>query len=287
MRVVTFTHVLLHAGDSRLVVLCCTPPQPPADPAHSRPVGPPGTGLVVRAEGCCGDLPEYRALDLLRVGVRRLVVWSGECATPHRCRAWVARLRALVGPVIEAAAAGEPIPARVPVLTLGTQTAPAVGRRAMLGLRRPPLPAHDPAHDDQDRLLVSLTALGLSPVEAGPPAGVLLEVEGCVACGVCVRACPHQALELSMLDDLALLRHHPAACRGDRACVATCPPGAISVRQQAGWADVLADREAPLARVPVRRCARCRGLMPASADGDLCAVCAERRRNPFGSVLPR
>jgi len=48
----------------------------------------------------------------------------------------------------------------------------------------------------------------------------------CTGCGICVDACPHQAIE--MVDGLAKV--NPAKCDGDEACVEACPVTAISMK---------------------------------------------------------
>ncbi|NQT30188.1 MAG: 4Fe-4S binding protein [Candidatus Saganbacteria bacterium] len=49
----------------------------------------------------------------------------------------------------------------------------------------------------------------------------------CTGCGICLDACPKQALEL--VDGLAKLTK-PEACDGDGACVGACPVSAISLK---------------------------------------------------------
>lgn len=49
----------------------------------------------------------------------------------------------------------------------------------------------------------------------------------CTGCGICIDACPHQALEL--VDGLAKLTK-PEKCDGAGECVEACPVQAISLK---------------------------------------------------------
>lgn len=137
-------------------------------------------------------------------------------------------------------------------------------------------------------------AAPLEPIGTASPASVPdvlpaaeLVADGCTACGVCARSCPEQALALAVDPDggPARLHHTPLSCTDCGICVAICPAGAL---RRAG---VLAPGDRPgtreLAVLPVTTCRRCRAAVAVAAvagDG-LCPVCADRRRNPFGSTL--
>lgn len=112
---------------------------------------------------------------------------------------------------------------------------------------------------------------------------VALVASGCVACGVCVRACPHDALELVHDPDRSVLRQVPELCSGERACVQLCPHDALSVSGPLSLFDLARTPAVELAVVATAACRRCGARHPA-AEGDLCPPCAFRSRNVFGHV---
>lgn len=115
--------------------------------------------------------------------------------------------------------------------------------------------------------------------------GLRLMVEGCVACGVCVHACPHDALVLEHVGETSTLSHDREACRGELECVALCPVGAMSSDGALSLVEVLDDAHVMLAEVTTAACVRCRARHPA-AEGELCQTCSFRGANAFGSSLP-
>jgi len=58
--------------------------------------------------------------------------------------------------------------------------------------------------------------------------------EDCVACGICVQACPISALTLSKTDFDSFRKAYPALsdrpCNGCTLCEKSCPMGAIDMR---------------------------------------------------------
>jgi len=178
-------------------------------------------------------------------------------------------------------------------------TAPPLDRRGLLGLgaRADPQGTHRPPHhgetdDDHARLLTSLRALGITPTTPAqelPPA-LRLTVQGCTACGVCVKSCPSEALQLLVGDTLSVLSHHGDSCTGQQQCVLNCPVDAISVEGPLDWETVLHNPKRELAVVRTERCSRCSAPSPAdrrlAAGNHLCEVCRHRADNPFGYQLP-
>lgn len=129
----------------------------------------------------------------------------------------------------------------------------------------------------------SQSKMGVDP--QFPTVGVTLTTEGCVACGVCVQACPTGALQMHIVGGISELFQDGDLCRGQRKCVELCPH---DVLKATGTADAAQVAEAPvttLAQVDVVVCPKCQAPHPAS-EGSLCKLCAFRQRSPFGSVLP-
>lgn len=117
---------------------------------------------------------------------------------------------------------------------------------------------------------------------------VALAASGCVACGVCVRACPHDALDLAHEAERSVLTQIPERCSGEQACVRLCPHDALSVAGAFSLFDLARTPTVELAVVATAGCKRCGARHPA-AEGELCPPCAFRSRNAFGHlpVQPR
>ena len=62
----------------------------------------------------------------------------------------------------------------------------------------------------------------------GVSATALVNAERCVACGLCVSACPFRAIELEEEKGAAAVDE--ALCKGCGTCAAACPSGAIDLR---------------------------------------------------------
>lgn len=253
--------------------------------------------IGVRYPGCLADAGLSLPAQLLAFGVAEVLV--APCATdPDSFRQNLADWRRTLDGV-------RPLPEptnrrfgrhRGQVLDMGSSL---VTRRLALGLKQTREVPFDLALDEPGRGLAALRILQRqgrahlepagpdelqSPTEA-PRVAVALLAVGCNACGVCVRACPQHALELSHLDAVSVLSHLGDACRADQACIRLCPVSALSVSGILGLAE-LADRPAvELARVPTRSCPRCGARHPV-AEGDLCGPCQFRTANAFGSRIP-
>jgi ferredoxin len=162
--------------------------------------------------------------------------------------------------------------------------------------------------------------LGAAPVPSGladiATGAAQLEAAQCCGSGVCVRTCPTRALTLMVTDlidgaaasaqdgagptrapqvvggaafsDAGLqqfvLTVDPAACIDCGQCVEVCPESAMSRVGSLPWAQALRGLPTTLRVWMVRRCSRC-GVAIRTPE-PLCAVCAFRTVEPFGSQLP-
>ena len=155
----------------------------------------------------------------------------------------------------------------------------AAARRAMLGRL-------DGAGDDRtndERLRAALAELrpeGELPQESS---AVQLAASGCTACGVCVKACPHDALVL-VGEGSTELRHLPSSCQGEQDCVRLCPVDALTVAGHWPLTRVLDEGPEVLELVSTARCTVCGTRHPA-AEGERCATCAYVKDRPFGSAM--
>ena len=283
-----------HDVPGRVLLLCADAPLPPV----ARDT------LVVRLPGCLEDAGIGLPAQLLASGVGAVEVTpcpsDPEAAAAH-VRGWTEvlgdRVRAHTTPPL--LRRGRPT-----VLVLGQVPLP---RRVVLGLGGLDSTPLDLELDDAARTIAALRLLGVAPgaddaapvqgedaappvadgiAAAGPPsAAAALAVDGCVACGVCVRACPHDALVLDHDGDTSTLTHLREDCRSELDCLRLCPVDAISTAGALPLADVLAAPTAILAEVRTAACERCGARHPAD-EGPLCATCRFREGNAFGSSMP-
>lgn len=233
--------------------------------------------LALRVDDCLAEVAPYRLIDFALAAGYPLLVGEG-CTPACRAREVLAPVAALVGPTVlalEGPAGGVAGP-------LIDVARPPVTRRELLTLLVPAAaPIHE-ATDDDGRLVESLRRAGL-PGGSQQSRAARLAVEGCTACGVCVRTCPHDALTLTPFGPKALLQHAPDRCQGDGACVAACPAEAIVDLGRLTWDEALAGGRR-LADVVTRICERCGSRT--TAEDALCELCSFRRQNPFGFAVP-
>ncbi len=268
-------------------------------PAASRSVLPAEVGLAASATD---TIAAWRRV------LPELATWTGR-ATRHVHR-HVRRSQVLrFGQV--------PVPRRV-VLGLGVLDT-VVGDSGAGGSGDGSRAALDLSLDDEARALDVLHLLeaqgraDLSSMHEGPdgvqaPAtietgGAELVADGCVACGVCVRACPHEALSLEFVPDegdvtaamgdesqlreasRARLVQRADQCRGELECVSLCPVDALASEGRLSAADSLDGAVRELAVVPVTACERC-GMRHPASEGALCKTCSFRDAHAFGTSLP-
>ncbi|MFV0452017.1 MAG: ferredoxin family protein [Propioniciclava sp.] len=252
----------------------------------------------IRLQGCFSQEDLGLPAQLLACGVETIrVVACGEDADDHErhLRSWMAVLPD-VAPLEGRPRVGLSL-SRGSVHVMGTAALP---RRLALGLgrgRELPLNLDLDAASRTVEALRILRARGRAhdpdPPDgadgSGAPAsaanGVELSAVGCIACGVCVRACPHAALALDHRGGTSALTHVVDACRGEQDCVALCPVGALTPGRSLSVIE-LADRSRQtLAQIATTVCGRC-GARHTGDDGSLCEACAFRTQNPFGSMAP-
>ncbi|WP_454084945.1 DUF362 domain-containing protein [Georgenia sp. Marseille-Q6866] len=270
------------------VVLICADAEPPRVAR--------GT-VAVRLEGCVRDVGVGLSAQLLASGVG--VVEVLPCPTdPGAAATHVAAWSAVLPDGVASFSPPRRRRSRPDVLVLGQIPLP---RRTLLGLGlrdRTPL---DLDLDDAGRTLAALRLLeeagrarpredpaAAAEGRAAPPpaaAAARLLVEGCTACGVCVLACPHDALVLDHADGVSTLAHLREQCRSELECVRLCPVDAYSTTGPLALAELLEEPVAVLARLTTAACERCGARHPAD-EGALCPTCRYREGNAFGSALP-
>lgn len=249
--------------------------------------------VVVRLEGCVCGVGVGLPAQLLAFGVGVVEVLACP-VSPDAAAAHVAGWRGVLPDGVVPFAAPRRGRSRPEVLVLGQVPLP---RRTLLGLGLRDTTALDLDLDDAGRTLAALRLLEESgrarPREATVPvtsaaAGATaarLLVEGCTACGVCVRACPHDALVLEHADGLSTLTHLREQCRSELDCVRLCPVDAYSTTGQLTLAELVEEPVATLAERATATCERCAARHPAE-EGALCPTCRYRERHVFGSALP-
>ncbi|MCK6212669.1 4Fe-4S binding protein [Georgenia sp. EYE_87] len=267
--------------------------------------------VVVRLGSCAADLAAHELLELLTLGAPDVLVRLDGCAAATMATSRLGPLVALLessgvdrlrvdgpdaGPTDAegpGAAGRWPRGSRRRRAVLDAEHMP-LSRRQVMGLADPAprqLPDED-AHPQvrlvaAARQLVAPDAPALAAL-AGPAAA--LSARGCTACGVCVQACPTDALALrhsaASGPAITTLLQDPAACDGCLRCVDLCPQDALTAAGQESWKKVLGGGLAPVQTLSTAPCERCGTRFPTPSGERLCPVCAYRRANPFGSVVP-
>ncbi|MFP7696015.1 4Fe-4S dicluster domain-containing protein [Trueperella sp. LYQ143] len=263
----------------RQIVLCC----------RETPTAyyGPGTTLVVW-DTCLYEASIGLPAQLCALGVGHVGV--AECPQhDERCREQLLAWQSLTPTCVSSASpVTRGIRRKHVSLILGEITLP---RRMILGLGlsdRSPIPIRA---DDATRTLAAIDVLrarGLihsGQAMAAPLGAVDLRAQGCNACGVCVQACPHEALELRHDATGSRLVHHANRCRGERQCLVLCPLHALNADHALPLSDMLQREKRVLAHLETVSCQRCGARHPAY-EGDLCQICQFRSAHPFGSMWP-
>ncbi|NMW47541.1 4Fe-4S binding protein [Mobiluncus curtisii] len=162
-----------------------------------------------------------------------------------------------------------------------------VSRRSFLGLSN--TCALDLHANWQERSAQAFALLGVSEPPSDLPPAWTLQVGKCSVCGVCVAACPHQALSLTPDPkdaDVLALTQDLARCEADGACLKLCPEHTLTAQGHPTWSQIHTGATQTLTEVKTKICPSCRSRFPATA-GELCPLCAFRQDHPFGSLMPR
>lgn len=166
-----------------------------------------------------------------------------------------------------------------------------VSRRALFGLSSDTSLPVDPTAAPNARLINALEVLGvdLAKLDECAPAATskILEADGCVACGVCVTACPTNSLKLETSEggrQMTRLVHDLQTCQAHGQCVDLCPYDALEFGDTPKW-DQVVEGEVELAQFETQNCPKCGAIYPLDGAG-LCPTCRRKDANPFGYWLP-
>ena len=285
---------LAHEVDEQDLELVCAEHPDPSRGAPDR--------TVVRLSTCVADVPGHELLELLLVGARQVDVRLDGCGDP-------AAAAAHVEPVVRVLrAAGIDRLTVEPVEPAGPDEGAAGARRTVLDADRLPVPRRRlfglsagvarampvPDDDPHTRLVSAVRALVPTATpelaELDSPS-LRLTARGCTACGVCVQACPSDALRIQHASGgaaiaISTLLQTPAACTGCRSCLDLCPDDVLQAAGPWPWSALLVDREVGVTTLTTASCERCGASFPTTSGDRFCPTCTYRRRNPFGSALP-
>jgi ferredoxin len=293
----------LHSAGGPHLVICCAEHDDPA--AWSRSVvGPGSEHAVVQLATCVSRVPAAALLELVAGGAAGITVALDGCAEPGETEDVVVRagafLRALGRPESVVVGRAAPVERRRHAAwpILGENAVP-VSRRALFG-RPDGLQLVEPSENPTDRMVVVLRELadGDGPwteLDALPTRVPRFTAPRCAGSGACARICPEDALTLTRTvlaeasgdqDAMAQfqLSFEASRCTGCGQCLQICPESALQRSGEQVWSSLLAGTSVGLRVGLIRRCARCG--TGHGRSGDLCAVCAFRAGNPFGSAMP-
>lgn len=269
--------------------------------AHTTLTGVPRKTLGVKVVGCISDQDLSLPAQLLASGVNQVQI--ADCdQDPASAASTLAAWGAVLPEVTRAVPAAKP--RRWPQRTRGAVfclDSPSFSRRSAFGLRAGRELPFDLDLDQESRGVAALRLLqergraSIEPTAASTPpdtaeigataVAVELSAEGCTACGVCVRACPHNALELVTTEGVSVVSHYGDNCRGEQDCVRYCPVGALQANAELSLLDLVNRTKVELARVRTATCTRC-GVRHPSVEGELCQACRFRSANAFGTFVP-
>jgi len=305
MTIVADTRALrhwLHGTDGpHLVIGCVEHPDPGA---WSRAILCPGREhAVVQLGTCVGQVSPAVLLELVAGGASGITVALDGCADRQGAQAVLARAATFLSALGRAETIdGASRPPRGskharPWPTLGEGDVP-VSRGAMLG-RGDGLDLVEPSQRPTQRLVAVLAELadgdgagtGLDAIATGISR---FTASRCAGTGVCACICPTGALTLerTVLAEASPQREamtqfqltfDPGRCTDCGQCLQVCGESALQRSGEYPWSSLLAGERVGLRVGLIRGCARCG--MGHGSPGDLCAVCAYRAANPFGSTM--
>lgn len=252
-----------------------------------------GGTVVIRLTSCIDRAPLALPYEIVARGVARVVVRVDACPTPDSARAtaWEGMIAAYGADRLSVLRT--PPETGQGVEPLAVDRLPRLTRRGVFGLLAPAAPERaEPVLTEHQRLRRALSAAVAAGVavdaEAAGRAGVglVLEAPTCALDAVCAATCTEGALVIERSGDRSTLLLDPGACTGCGLCLRACPTEALRVRGPADWAAVLGHERLTVAGATTRTCERCQARHSSRGSQSLCPTCAFRRANPFSSALP-
>ena len=132
----------------------------------------------------------------------------------------------------------------------------------------------------RDLLIESINKLG-KPVAAtanmqGMPFGNVHIEAGCVACGLCARFCPSDALTFEFDEDTFQIQFNASYCLGCNICSFICPPKIVEMSPVVEITPLLTGTTTILTEGLLVRCQMCGMSCAGEQDEPLCFVCQWR-----------
>jgi ferredoxin len=285
---------------------------------HPQPgQGPDPDALGLRVRGCLAGLGAGAYLALVALGAERVVARADACAD---C-AWAAlqprietqahQAQQLLngwGRAETVAVQRQPLETSVPRVAWDTQN-PPISRRDLFrrlshqgqvvaarawASGEAEVANHTPGRDHRRTaraaafFATAAAGQALAPTPLlGSDWAVISASDACTACGACARTCPTGALHLEHpAGNTFALTFAALDCVGCEACVRVCAPAALTVNHTPPFEQVFGGATQTLCSGELAHCERCGAEMAARPGATLCAVCAQRVRNPFGQQLP-
>jgi len=269
----------------------------------------PVTGAV--RVGCLGTVGENALFGAVLAGFEEVTLIRGDCESCHLkpaeelVRGSIGRARALA----RGAGLGD---ASFSMVQRQKEKRSPVGRRKMFanivdrvktgartistdggrGYRRrvPPGPGPNrndgaggsPARGFLQTLLRDKSWEGVGPVafdSESPWARLIIDGDGCTACGTCVAVCPTDAIELVEEGENRVLTFRPSACTSCSLCREACIEEVIDYSAEIRITDILQNQAEVIATIEPAWCTFCGDVIPAGTE-ELCLTCERRQVSP-------